>query len=220
VSLALDPAPAPEAGQSAARRDTTLVGLLGVELLLLAFFIMLTGVGHFEKDKVKAVLGSVQSTFADGVGLDGGSGLVGAADGSLDGLRGELGGLVATMVPLGHVRNASPSREVRAEFPADSLFRAGENQLGPVPQAFLARLAAVLRNDPPGYGYDIAVLGVGPAGDMGGAARSAAIVRALVAAGVAADRLCAGVVPGADRLIRIDIRLVDANAAEPSVARP
>lgn len=169
------------------RGDGSLVGLLALQFLLLAFFILLTSVTRVEPDRARPVMASLAEQFA-GV-LDEGprTDVDGAAAiGEVRLLRDRIRALLANALPLARVRQAQESDRLLIELPLGGFFERGETSLSPLARARLGRLLDGVREGMAGAPYRIGL--TVPAGD-GAALRAAALAAGMVDAGVRADRL-------------------------------
>ncbi|MFZ5789701.1 MAG: hypothetical protein ACOY3L_03280 [Pseudomonadota bacterium] len=169
------------------RGDGNLVGLLALQFLLLAFFILLTSVTHVELDRARPVMESLAEQFA-GV-LDEGprADLDGAAAiGDVRLLRDRIQALLANALPLARVRQARESDRLLIELPLDGFFERGETSLGPLARARLARLLDAVREGMGAAPYRIGL--AVPTGD-GAVLRAAALAAGMIDAGVRSDRL-------------------------------
>lgn len=164
--------------------NASLIGLLSLQLLLLAFFILLTSVSRFETERAHAVIASVQQAFSslseEAAGAFGDSG---SATYALAEVERRLGDLAAAGLPITQVAVEQEPGVVRVELPADLLFRPRESAASPAGGDFLDRLMAVLGGLPSGHRYDLSVrLGSGD-GNARDVARSGTLARALLTAG-------------------------------------
>jgi hypothetical protein len=187
--------------------DIHLATLLSLQLLLLAFFVLLTAMSRFDGDRTRSVIDGVQAAFAGpsadpagrrpaGLAPWGAAGWPGEAA-ALRAFREEVGRLVRAAIPLTRVETGArdDAEAMRIALPVEAFFRPGEARLNPARQAFLERLVAALDRRPSGYRYELEARL--PDGDPQLAvARADALVRALAAAGAAG--LSAGVGGGVD----------------------
>ncbi|MBX6324153.1 MAG: hypothetical protein IRY94_20240 [Rhodospirillaceae bacterium] len=168
--------------------------LLAVELLLLAFFIVLNGASDFETGRSRAVIDSLHEAL--GIpGLDRGGTV-----------RDEAAALARVENYVGHLAEAlggsragpSQSDALWIDLPVNAFFRPGEDRPNPAQAGFVSRLASLLAATPSGYGYEIAVLRGGAdaaagdlrlrqAGTLAAALRARSEPRAVVAAGTVPD---------------------------------
>lgn len=201
--------------------------LLSLNLILLAFFILLNSLAEFETDRARAVLASVKQAFNGKVEA---TGRLPAFNGSLGALpeieakMREVGSLFEAMAPAAQAKSIRRADLVRVDFPASALFRPGSQRLRQGREALLERLAESLRKGPedaPRYLLEILV-GTGPqtAVDVdattglaspGSASlelrRAAVLAARLSAEGAPLDGLSTGLRPGAADSLRFVVRL-------------
>jgi len=199
-----------------------LMGLLGLQLMLLAFFIVLVSMSTFDQTRVHSVLGSIQAQFSDLQTADEGTDDESRADAlTLDAIRDEVAGVFVTALQLDRVE-LTGAGAVEIEFVADKLFTSGTAQLLPGMDVLLGRVVAALDRRPTGYRYELDVLvGREQATAVGKAEttpletatletqRSGTLVRAFVAAAARPDSLAAGLQPTAPDRVRLVIRLIN-----------
>jgi hypothetical protein len=173
--------------------------LLAVELLLLAFFILLNAVSSFEPERSRSVIDSVRDAFRT-------PGIQGEAVGSTQTEAATLATVQQHIGRLAHALGATQGSDrsqpdaLWIDLPVDAFFRAGEDRLKPGQGTFLDRLAELLAKTPAGYAYEVAVLRGGAdaaamdadlrlrqAGAAAAALRTRIDPRAVIAAGMAPD---------------------------------
>lgn len=191
------------------RGDINLATLLSLQLLLLAFFVLLTAVSRFEGDRSRSVIASVQATFGPIAGRpDGEGGRAASADAvALGAFREEIGHLARTAIPLTRVEAATPSDVMQIDLPADAFFRPEESRPKPARRSFFRRLVAALAHRPAGSRYELELRQSTHLPQPLAVARAGALARALAAAGVPEDSLSVGIGPGDAGRIRFVIRL-------------
>lgn len=213
----------PEAGQQHSRleRDPNLIGLLSLQLLLLAFFILLVSISSFDAQRVRSVLDSVQAAFSDVPDPVDSNGETSRADAIvLAAIIDELEGVLATTLQLDRVERVG-NGAVQLDMPVDALFAPGTAQLEPGRADLLKHLVAALDRRPAGYRYDLQALVGTPAAsrtETGNAAapssiavdRAGALARALLDSGAMPSGVAGGVLPGAPGRLRLVIELTDA----------
>jgi len=201
VGNAGDDSPDGAPGNPATGAATTMP-VLSLFLLLLALFVMLTGIANFEERRTAAVMGSLDATFraADA----GATRTLGSLAGPLIGaerLEERLHELVATDFPLQPVALSRLGTTVLVELPADAVFEPQGDRPRAAVRELLARLAGLLAEPPRGLAYET-IVALAP---RDGAWRAAAVARALAAAGAPAERLAAALIPAADGTLRLSI---------------
>lgn len=181
---------------------------LSLFLLLLAFFILLNAISVQEKQRVRAVLESVERVFTIDPRLLFGHHPVSARAGSVvvtAGLK-TLGDLFETEIAVAKVTRISPGNILEVVMPADNVFVRDGSAVRPERAGLLDRVAESLRQRPPGLRYVAEVLVSVPAPegtDPAAAARATAFARALVERGAPASALSAGLEPGAAGWLRL-----------------
>lgn len=196
-------------------RDPNLVGLLSLQLLLLAFFILLVNMSTFDVQRVRSVLGSVQAAFSEASTAPDSQDQLQRADSIiLSEIVEEIEGVLASTLQLDRVARDGDGA-ITFELPADALFAAGTAQLAPGRDDILRRLVAALDRRPAGYRYEVEMLvgrtmpggeGAAPALEI---ARAGALARTLHGQGAVESGLAAGLLPAAPGRLRIAILLTE-----------
>ncbi len=172
-----------------ARRDPTLILILSLYLLLLAFFILLNNISEVEKARSKAVAGSLQNTFAlrgrptyKPAVLTSAIGNV-LGDNSLDR---RLGALVRAELRLARFEVIEPGRLMLLRVHEAALFTGLDNEISSTGRRLIDKIATELRNPPPGVRYDVEIrlsrTRAGGDGLLNRIRRAAALPRALAEA--------------------------------------
>ena len=210
-----------------AQKDPNIVALLSLQLLLLAFFILLNAMSKFEDEKTRRVLESVNDTFNGQVQAVRNASTYSGAIGSLDDGRilvAELKRLFASALPATRVQQTSRANLFRLELPAAKLFEPGSAELRSGRLGLLRRISAALKQRQAlGQGFRLRWLhGVASTGDRRLAApapslleirRLGHVIEELLARGVAPDRLAVGVEPIGEGRMVLEIRLPEGPAA-------
>ncbi|MDJ0937949.1 MAG: hypothetical protein QNI93_21390 [Kiloniellales bacterium] len=211
------------------QKDPNIVALLSLQLLLLAFFILLNALSKFEDEKTRRVLESVNDTFNGQVQAVRNASTYNGAIGSLnDGrsLVAELKRLFTSALPATRVEQTSRANLFRLELPAAKLFEADSAELRGGRSGLLKRISDVLKQRQAlGQSFRLRWLhGVDSTRERRLAApgpglleirRLGHVAEELLARGVEPDRLAIGVEPiGGGRLV-LEIRLA-AGAGEPA----
>lgn len=194
---------------------------LPVFLVLLVFFIVLGAQSEPKKEKVEAVLSSLEKRFPPFVidrRLEGGDAALASRAGTVFAARRMegVGRLFATEIAVAQVDYVTPGRVMEVRLPADSLFVPGAVWLRKEREPLLERAAAAMRLDLPGERLELeALLAIeadGPAEGPGSVARAAALARALTERGVDVRAVTVGVERGAPGSARL--RFVVRSAAD------
>ena len=196
-------------GAGRGTRDPNMLTLLSLNLLLLAFFILLASISRFEEERVRSVIDSVQVAFGGAADPSSGSAAVAAAESlAIRTVQEEIRALAERSIPLTRVERTGVG-EIRIDLPVDALFRPGEARVNPAQTPFLQRLTAMLAGGPASLRYEIDVTQA----DIGDrpieVARAGAVVRALAGAGAPAEGLSAGTGPGDPGWVRLVIRFIE-----------
>jgi hypothetical protein len=209
--------------------DPNLFALLSLKLLLLAFFILLTALATFERDKVELVVDSVNQAFDGRVRTElKNESVEPAALAELSEaakLSERIRNLFSSTFPMAEVERDVLYGELRIELPTDTLFFADEARLRAGPAVLMNRLARLLGSERPAdtdYELDVLV-GVGrdalPAlastPDALASRRAGAFARDFARRGMPADKLSVGLLPGGEGKVRIVLSVRNA----PSAAR-
>jgi hypothetical protein len=171
---------------------------LGVFMLLLAFFILLSAVSHFHEQKVGAVLRSVDQAFSMPRLLSGDRGEKAHDRAMGDALQAiaSLGDQMRSEVPLSKVDSTADGLTLTVTLPADSLFET-DGTVRADRVALLDRMTGALL--PRQAGVQVAgdvLLGTrGQADTAPLVARAGAVARALVANGAPAAAFSIGLEP-------------------------
>jgi hypothetical protein len=193
--------------------SSTLLSLLSLKLLLLAFFILLNAMSDLEALKVRAVLESVTKAFDGRLNVENNVTLRGAADGPLDGtqlLLEGVGDLFRDMLPAVHKENTATSSAMVFELPIGTFFAKGENRLQAGRSRLLDRLVeSLVAFEEEQVPYSLAVLHGRRAGsatsDELRIDRIAVLVRGLVQRGLPADRLSFGLYDAPAESFRLEL---------------
>ena len=196
--------------------------LLSLNLILLAFFILLNSLADFETGRARAVLDSVKQAFNGKIEAAGQLPVFSNSLGALPEVEAkmqELGSLFEAIAPAARAKSVRRADLVRVDFPANALFRTASLRLRPARAALLARLAQSLRKGPEGvprYLLEILV-GTGSQAVVDGGAttgfaslelrRAAVLAARLSAEGAPLDGLSIGIRSGAPDSLRFVVRL-------------
>lgn len=218
-----------------AKGNSNIVLLLSLNLILLAFFILLNSLAEVQSGKARAVIASVNQAFNGRIEvasqLPAHSSSLGALP-AVEAKMREIGSLFEAIVPSSEAKEIRRAKAVRVDLPASALFKPASLQLRPGREALIQRLAKALRKTPPGPSsgttpgapnYELSVLfGAGDVPAAAGAApggattgdfrtlaqrRAAILAERLVAAGVFQGALSIGLRPGQADSLRFIVRL-------------
>jgi len=223
--------------------DNYIVLLLSLNLILLAFFILLNALSNFESQKTHAALNSVNRAFRGPIETPRDANSVSASLGVLalpQDLTNEIGSLFESFVPSARVKKTARASVMTIELPASELFRPGEQVFRPERRILIRRLARALMRDSDGvmkyelafeHGTAGATSGGGTDGDTENPSRRGdSIARYLIRQSIPQTALSIGLRPGAPDTVWFILRvrtdavplsqnLDAAPAAEPAVGR-
>lgn len=223
------------------RGPSYMVLLLGLNLILLAFFILLNALSNFESRKTHAVLDSVSHAFRGSIKTPEGASSVSVSLGVLplpEALTKEVGSLFESFVPEARAKLTDRATVMTVEMPATSLFRPAAHEIRPERKVLIRRLARALMGDLNGaVKYELAfehgISGARPPAtggqDAGAAAevaarsvrRADAVARYLIRQSIPRHVLSVGLRPGAPGTVRFVLRVrPDAAPAETPNSRP
>ncbi len=200
-------AAAPETDTGGERNDGSVVILISLYLLLLAFFIMLTALSQRELTRAEAAVGSVTKVFKPDIAqqtidksTDEPPGLFRARDAYLSSVRAAF----ADTLPVAEFESLEDGNLLRAEVPAENLFRPGTTELFGSSETLLGGLGEALNRREPELRLRLEVLlrsgPVLPTGDQLGQVlevrRVAAMSQALRGQGAPSRLISVGVAPG------------------------
>lgn len=204
--------------------DPNILSLLSLKLLLLAFFILLNALSHFEEDRARKVLESVNEAFNGRVeavrSLTIQSAGIGNLRESVAVVR-VAGELFQSMIPAVRVEVSARGKRVRLSLPATTLFRPGEEALQPGRGLLFGRLVHALEQERPlGPGYELELYHGLPGksadqGDQSGSVellalrRMGVLARFLEAKGLPDEVLSVGLLPGREDTVEIVVQVLD-----------
>ena len=205
------------------RGSSNIVLLLSLNLILLAFFIMLNSLAEFEAGRARAVIDSVNRAFngklASSERVPAHSPALGVLP-EVEAKINELGSLFEAIIPSANAKRIRRARAVRFDLPVRAMFGPAGVTLRPGRDDLMQRLGRSLARDPHGgLSYSLEVLlGVGTS--AGGAAataardsvsievrRAAVLAQRLIEAGVAPRALSIGLLPQHPGTLRFVVRV-------------
>lgn len=142
-------------------RDPTLLQVLSLYLLLLAFFVLLFNLSRAEQLKSDSVAHSLKTTFSDKGHPNKKPKIFVSAEGKvLEASREsfqKLGLLVQTIIPIAEFKVIEVGRVFRARFPVSELFDSGEARPRAERADRVRRIADALSKPPGGVWYNVEV---------------------------------------------------------------
>jgi hypothetical protein len=204
--------------------DSSIVLLLSLNLILLAFFILLNALSRFDEDRTRVVIDSVKRAFYGQLEPLAVPGLLGGSPGLLpeaEALTNEVGSMFESLVPVVRSKNIDRARVVTVELPADALFKAGEGTLRTDRRQLIRRLAkALLQRSAQDLVYELGFLQGVPGPATGAAAeyplqvsRAADMAQFLTQEGLSSGLLSIGLRPG--RPAKVEFVLTVRDAVDP-----
>lgn len=207
--------------QGSGSGTSSLMALLSLKLLLLAFFILLTVLAKFETEKVKEVVASVNKTFEGRVEVNRSIDPLPGADGIQQGgapALSELSRLFRSYLPTANMEVDPALGELRLEVPVEDVFLNGSTHLNGRAERLIDRIAAELATrDANEQDYDVELLnGFAPqsmerlldsAGEDPVFVRAGALVRAFIDRDLPESKLSGGLLPGKEGRVRMVVRL-------------
>ena len=190
--------------------------LLGLYVILLAFFILLGSISQRSEGRVRAVIDGIHNTFNSESAAETGDTALGEREGEAPspGFLAEMGRLTATAFPLARVEQVYGSRRLQATVAVVDMFRAETAELTPSGVNLLRQIAQAMATRPSGRRYDVEFIMVGGDGEQQRAlavARATAFVEALLAAGASRDSVAIGLAPGDARVAALRFFVRPAN---------
>lgn len=139
-------------------KDPTLIQVLSLYLLLLAFFVLLFNASQYDRSRAAAVKESLSSTFRmhgspanDPVARSSDQGQSPGAELILD----SFSDLIRTELKVAKIENLQRGRLLRVTLGADELFVAGSAELRPDREKLVTKLAQLLGISPPGLRHKV-----------------------------------------------------------------
>ena len=206
----LEPPPAP-AGPP---EDKSIILMLGLYLLVLAFFILLVTISTLEEVKTQRVMDSLVSTFSSAIPPTTDLTAFQSKEGDIlagQQFQQEITGIFSTDIRVEKIENVQPGRLMRVLLDADSLFLEGSAQIRASNTPLLDRIVTALSSRSYNTRYDMEfVIGSRfdkdrsmPIGQTLEMARAGQFARDLMVRGAPPDSISVGLVPGDQNEINI-----------------
>lgn len=218
----------PSLAQGTGHGNKYIVLLLSLNLILLAFFILLNALSEYEARKSSAALDSVNRAFRGSIQTPPNATSAAASLGVLalpKDLINELGSLFESFVPSAKANRTARATVMTVDLPARALFRPGQDDIRPERKVLIRRVARALMRDPGGImKYELAFEHGTPdaeatRSDGAEAARAVrradAIARYLIRQSIPEAALSIGLRPGDPDHVRFILRLRDDPAPVP-----
>lgn len=156
-----DPGAAPPlpAAVSTARADANLIGLLGLELLLLVFFIVLAGAAKPDADRAQPVMQSMRESFRPSFAPLGDPALSGGDSlGEPRLLLERAARKLQSALPLGAISTWSDGRRLFVDLPAGGFFPSTGDRLTPLGRDRLRHIGALIAAASEGQAYALSLV--------------------------------------------------------------
>ncbi|MGB8840106.1 MAG: flagellar motor protein MotB [Aliidongia sp.] len=198
---------------AAGRKLGAISTLVSLFLLLLVFFIVLLSISQVHRQRLDAVIVSLDDAFGR---LPSGLGLLTRPipsdnDATPEGFARAVGALITDFTPLTETpRRVSGDVFLEIDLAPEQVFRTGDSTLQPEAIAILDRLAVLLQRHVAGQHYRLTVRETVPSGfdqTLAGE-RVAGLAAALFAKGCPADALAIATESGPGAALRLDFALV------------
>ncbi len=196
------------------RQDPTLLQILSLYLLLLAFFVLLFNLSRVEDAKSRAVAESLNSTFSAENALGASPDIFVSLDGDVVNppkLEETIGALVKTEIPVAEVTIIKPGRLIQLRLPIHEMFVRGDNRIRPDREDLVRRIATAMVDTPRGVRYDMEVILArwrGPDDEWRptenlSVARAGRFAESLIDAGAPSGTVAGGVAAGENGWLRM-----------------
>jgi hypothetical protein len=196
LASGLKPAPA---------RNPSLPTLVGLFILILCFFVVLTSISLKDQRREQSVMASLERTFS-GEGMAPPSGAQ-PADQQAKRMLGNLRAKLGAEVPLVSGVTPETSDVLVLNLPRDRVFAGSGADLAPAFALILNQTSQALKAGPADFAYEIEFSLTAPTLDDKTVAAGNAVAGALRAAGFANDTAMVSVTSGAAEAIALTIRL-------------
>ncbi len=206
----------------AEQKNTTLALFLGLYLILLAFFVLLNTMASLKEDRVKAVLGSLLSTFSTEILNTMTPTEFTASVGDMLATKEfhrEIRDFFEVAVPLSRVEFYSAGTIMQIRMPADQLFEPGSIVVRDDRDELMHRMKQSMSRRVEGLRYELEFstftgpfhADQGSSGPVLEMARAGAFARALIDRGVRGESITIGAQPGNPEELEMTflVRVVD-----------
>jgi hypothetical protein len=191
---------------AAPARNPSLPTLVGLFILILCFFVVLTSISLKDKHRENSVMASLERTFAgEGMAMPSDQQ---PADRQAKRMLGNLRSKLFAEVPLvSGVTTTETADVLMLTLPHNLVFKAAGVELAPGFQQILNQAFEALKAGPVDFAYEIELGLTAPTLDEKAVAEGNAMAGALRAAGFANDSAMVSLTPGAADAIALTIRL-------------
>jgi hypothetical protein len=196
-----------EAEVAEVQKDPTLALFLGLYLILLAFFVLLNTMATPKQDRVKAVMGSLLSTFSTEIlnKMNPTEFTASVGDSlALEEYHREVRDFFQVAIPLSRVEFFSAGTVMRVRMPADQMFERGSILLREDREDLIHRITRSLSRKVAGLSYELEfstftgpfLANEGATAQIIEIARAGAFARAIQERGAPAESVVIGAQPG------------------------
>jgi hypothetical protein len=189
----------------AAARNPSLPTLVGLFILILCFFVVLTSISLRDQTRERSVMASLQQTFSTAEG--GAPPSDEPPDKQAKRLLGDLRSRLGAEVPLVSGVTPAVADALVLNLPPDLVFKGDGAELAEGFPQILARSFQALKSGPADYAYEVEVGLSAPQIDDKTVARGTAIAAALRDAGFANDAAMVSLTPGSGAMVALTVRL-------------
>lgn len=184
-------------------RNPSLPTLVGLFILILCFFVVLTSISLKDQKRERSVMASLEQTFSG----EGSAPPDAAPDPSVKDTLGKLRSRIGSEVPL--VSDVSPSiaDALVLNLPRNLVFAGAGPELAPGLGRILKQALDAIKAGPADYAYEVEVGLSAPVLDEKAVAAGDAVAGALRAAGFANDAALVSLTPGSGDLVSLTVRL-------------
>jgi hypothetical protein len=188
-----------------AARNPSLPTLVGLFILILCFFVVLTSISLRDQHRERSVMASLERTFS-GEGMATPSAEA-PADQQAKRMLGNLRAKLGAEVPLVSGVKAETSDVLMLDLPRNLVFGGSGADAAPGLGQILAQVSRALKTGPADFAYEIEIAITEPVLDEKAVAAGNAVAGALRAAGFANDTAMVSLTPGPAEAIALVIRL-------------
>lgn len=219
-----------ELARQSGKRHTSLSLFLALYLMLLAFFITLLSLSHFEEERSARAVDSVNAAFnrfeTTSLGLF--TGDAGVAVQEARAWYDAVAGVLEAEIPASKITYRSQGRIMEVTLPAEALFVPGESRVRDAHLRLLDRMVAGVNAAPDGYRYvmefvigsDYPTGDLLPLGETLAVARAGTLARIMVQRGAPAGSVVVGVAAGLEGLARMTFTMTEDRGGALDLGRP
>jgi hypothetical protein len=202
--------------KAAPARNPSLPTLVGLLILILCFFVVLTSISLRDQKREHSVMSSLEHTFAG----QGAARNAPGADQDTHRILGNLRASITAQVPLVTGTAATSADDLMLALPRNLVFAADGDTLAEDFPRILQQTKAALAASPSGFAYEVEIAIASPKRDKAAIALAALVDRAVRAAGFAPGSAVVSLTEGKPDSVALIVRLrpnarLDNPGAEP-----